>query len=96
MKAFFEWLISQQDEDNRHDYETATEVAIDQKWEVCNLRQMTTPGGDLYIVAVLTFKLKDSVVRHFAREIRRYKAVAREKAAIAALVTMGGDRQDIR
>jgi hypothetical protein len=85
IKAFFGWLILQQPEDERADYEHAADVAIDQRWTISDLREMSKPDGNLYSIAVRDFKLKDGIVRHFVKDIRKYKPIYRGADILSSL-----------
>jgi hypothetical protein len=75
IKAFFSWLILQQPEDKRANYEHTTDIAINQRWTIEDLHEMSKPDRNLYSIAVHNFKLKDSIVRHFVKDIRKYKPI---------------------
>ena len=85
IKAFFGWLILQQPEDERADYEHAADVAIDQRWTISDLREMSKPDGNLYSIAVHDFKLKNGIVRHFVKDIRKYKPIYRGADILSSL-----------
>jgi hypothetical protein len=87
VKDFFNWLVEQQPEEDKDDYEIAGEVAVSQKWTVQDLRAMSSPGNELYAVAVGAFKLKDGVVRHLREDLRKFKVVYR---AADGLIGLGG------
>jgi hypothetical protein len=86
VKEFFQWLVNEQPDEDRGDYIETARVAIEQKWTINDLRQMSEPGGKLYTVAVSTFSLKDGIVRHFREDIRKYKLVHRAALDLSNLV----------
>lgn len=77
-RAFMKWLVEQQPEEDRAEYERAREVAIEQMWTIEDLKSMSTSSSELYKVATSEpFKLKDGVVRHFREDLRVFKPVFR-------------------
>ena len=81
VKAFFEWLVAEQPEDDQEDYIQAQQVALEQRWSVKDLKGMAVPRSDLYLVATSAlYRLKDGIVRHFHDDLRRFKTVYRSAA----------------
>ena len=81
-------MIAQQPEEDTEDYIEMGRVALEQKWTINDLRQMSKPDGALYTLAVDRFKLKDGIVRHLAEDIRKFKPVYRTASSLAS---MGAD-----
>ncbi|KAF1941072.1 hypothetical protein EJ02DRAFT_211482 [Clathrospora elynae] len=89
MKAFFSWLISEQDDEDAADYKHTAEVALDQRWTIEDLRHMSNPQDALYRVAVDNFRLKDGIVRHFRKDLHRFKATYRTAKSIEVMAARG-------
>jgi hypothetical protein len=91
VRDFFNWLVAQQPEEDRYDYQQAQEVAISEKWTIKDLKEMSNVSGELYKIAVSErFKLKDGVVRHLQEDLKKFKQHCKAAAAAAArLVNMG-------
>jgi hypothetical protein len=72
VREFFDWLIAEQPDEDQVDFKQAAQVALNQKWTVEDLRAMSSPSSSLYKVA-LSHELKDGVVRHLRKDLRRFK-----------------------
>jgi hypothetical protein len=79
VKLFFDWLITEQPEEDRDDYLAAKEIAVDQKWTIKDLKEMANPESPLYKVA-MGFGLKDGVARHLRDDLKLFKKVYKEQA----------------
>jgi hypothetical protein len=78
-RMFMRWLVNEQPEEDRAEYQRAQEIVVEQMWTIGDLRDMSTIGTELYRVAISEpYRLKDGVVRHFREDLRRFKAAVRQ------------------
>ncbi|KAF2679833.1 hypothetical protein K458DRAFT_490264 [Lentithecium fluviatile CBS 122367] len=91
VREFFEWLLLRQEEDEQDDYAKTMEVAVEQRWTIEDLRDMSDIKHELYTIAVRTFRLKDGIVRHSRRDIRKYKEAIRTVRGLSLGEALAGD-----
>lgn len=51
VREFMRWLVSEQPEEDRTEYERAQEIIVEQMWTVGDLRDMSSTSSELYRIA---------------------------------------------